>query len=139
LSWVLSFDRIPQGVAEGLVGVSVNPIVLLLLINLVLLAVGTFMDMTPAILIFTPIFLPVAVSLGIDPLHFGILMVLNLCIGLCTPPVGTVLFAGCGVAGVPVSRIARPLLPLYIAMLIALVVVVLFPSLTVALPKAFGL
>ena len=139
LSWVLSFDRIPQGVAEGLVGLTDNPIVLLLLINLVLLAVGTFMDMTPAILIFTPIFLPVAVSLGIDPLHFGILMVLNLCIGLCTPPVGTVLFAGCGVAGVPVSRIARPLLPLYVAMLVALAVVILFPSLTVALPKAFGL
>ena len=139
LSWVLSFDRIPQGVAEGMVGLTDNPIVLLLLINLVLLAVGTFMDMTPAILIFTPIFLPVAVSLGIDPLHFGIIMVLNLCIGLCTPPVGTVLFAGCGVAGVPVSRIVRPLLPLYVAMLIALVIVIVFPALTVALPQAFGL
>ena len=139
LSWVLSFDRIPQGVAEGLVGLSENPIVLLLLINLVLLAVGTFMDMTPAILIFTPIFLPVAVGLGIDPLHFGIIMVLNLCIGLCTPPVGTVLFAGCGVAGVPVSRIVRPLLPLYVAMLVALAVVVLVPELTLALPRAFGL
>lgn len=139
LSWVLSFDRIPQGVAEGLVGLTENPVVLLLMINVVLLVVGTFMDMTPAILIFTPIFLPVAVSLGIDPLHFGILMVLNLCIGLCTPPVGTVLFAGCGVAGVPVSRIARPLLPLYVAMLLALAVVILFPALTVALPRAFGL
>ena len=139
LSWVLSFDRIPQGVAEGMVGLTDNPIMLLLLINLVLLAVGTFMDMTPAILIFTPIFLPVAVGLGIDPLHFGIIMVLNLCIGLCTPPVGTVLFAGCGVAGVPVSRIVRPLLPLYIAMLVALLIVILFPSLTLALPAYFGL
>ena len=139
LSWVLSFDRIPQGVAEGLVGMTDNPIVLLLLINVVLLVVGTFMDMTPAILIFTPIFLPVAVGLGIDPLHFGIIMVLNLCIGLCTPPVGTVLFAGCGVAGVPVSRIVRPLLPLYVAMLLALLVVILVPSLTLALPAFFGL
>ena len=139
LSWVLSFDRIPQGVAEGLIGLTDNPVVLLLLINAVLLVVGTFMDMTPAILIFTPIFLPVAVKLGIDPLHFGIIMVLNLCIGLCTPPVGTVLFAGCGVAGVPVSRIVRPLLPLYAAMLIALLIVILVPALTVALPHYFGL
>ena len=139
LSWVLSFDRIPQGVAEGLIGLTENPVILLLLINLVLLAVGTFMDMTPAILIFTPIFLPVAVGLGIDPLHFGIIMVLNLCIGLCTPPVGTVLFAGCGVAGVPVSRIVRPLLPLYAAMLVALLLVILVPQLTTALPAYFGL
>jgi tripartite ATP-independent transporter DctM subunit len=139
LSWALSFERIPQEVGEALVAVSENPVVLLLLVNAVLLVVGTFMDMTPAILIFTPIFLPVAMELGVDPIHFGILMVVNLCIGLCTPPVGTVLFAGCGVAGVPVSGIVRPLLPLYIALLLALVVITFVPELTLWLPRVFGL
>ncbi|QXD14101.1 TRAP transporter large permease [Rhodocaloribacter litoris] len=139
LSWALSFERIPQEVGEALVSVSENPVVLLLLVNVMLLLVGTFMDMTPAILIFTPIFLPVAVQMGVDPVHFGILMVVNLCIGLCTPPVGTVLFAGCSVAGVPVSGIVRPLLPLYIALLLALLIVTFVPALTLWLPGVFGL
>ncbi len=139
LSWALSFERIPQEVGEALVAVSESPIVLLLLVNVMLLVVGTFMDMTPAILIFTPIFLPVAIEMGVDPVHFGILMVVNLCIGLCTPPVGTVLFAGCGVAGVSVSEIVRPLLPLYIALLLALLVVTFVPELTLWLPRLFGL
>ncbi len=138
LSWVLSYENIPQNVSRILLAVSDNEIVILLLINLILLSVGTFMDMTPAILIFTPIFLPVAVAMGIDPIHFGILMVLNLCIGLCTPPVGTVLFVGCGVAKVPITSIVRPLLPLYGAMLLALLVVTWFPAITLALPKWFG-
>ncbi|MDQ3309939.1 MAG: TRAP transporter large permease subunit, partial [Gemmatimonadota bacterium] len=94
MSWIMAYINLPQGVTSALIGLSNNPIVLLLIINLILLVVGTFMDMTPAVLIFTPIFLPVAVSLGIDPTHFGIIMVLNLCIGLCTPPVGSVLFIG---------------------------------------------
>ena len=89
LSWLLSYENIPQDISATLLALSENKIVILLLINLVLLVVGTFMDMTPAILIFTPIFLPVVTAMGVDPTHFGILMVLNLCIGLCTPPVGT--------------------------------------------------
>ena len=89
LSWIMSYENIPQTVSAALLGISSNPVVILIIINLVLLVVGIFMDMTPAVLIFTPIFLPVATSqLGMDPVHFGIMMVLNLCVGLCTPPVG---------------------------------------------------
>ncbi len=139
LSWLLSFENIPQDAANALIALSDNKIVLLLVINVLLLAVGTFMDMTPAILIFTPIFLPIVVTLGIDPLHFGILMVFNLCIGLCTPPVGTVLFAGAGIAKVPVTDVVRPLLPLYAAMLLALLVITFVPEITLFLPRVFGL
>jgi TRAP-type C4-dicarboxylate transport system permease large subunit len=101
--------------------------------------VGIFMDMTPAVLIFTPIFLPVAVELGMSPLHFGIMMVLNLCIGLCTPPVGSILFVGCAIAKTSISKIVRPMLPMYAAMLVALVLVTYIPELSEALPRFFGL
>jgi len=115
-----------------------NKILILLIINFVLLAVGTFMDMTPAVLIFTPIFLPVALNLGIDPIHFGIILVLNLCIGLCTPPVGTVLFVGLGVTQTPMTRVLRSLLPMYAAMIIALLLVTYLPELSLWLPRVFG-
>ena len=139
LSWVLSFENIPQDAANALISLSSNKIVILLIINVLLLVVGTFMDMTPAILIFTPIFLPIVVTLGIDPLHFGILMVFNLCIGLCTPPVGTVLFAGAGISRVPVTDVVRPLLPLYAAMLLGLLLVTFIPEITLVVPRLFGL
>ncbi|MGB5269186.1 MAG: TRAP transporter large permease subunit, partial [Eudoraea sp.] len=90
MSWALSFENIPQDISTGLLSISDNKIMILLIINLLLLFVGIFMDMTPAVLIFTPIFLPVVMKLGLDPVHFGIIMILNLCIGLCTPPVGSV-------------------------------------------------
>lgn len=138
LSWLLSYENIPQNLSAALLSLSNNDVVILLIINLVLLAVGTFMDMTPAILIFTPIFLPVVTAMGIDPLHFGILMVLNLCIGLCTPPVGTVLFVGCGVAKVSIADIVKPLLPLYVAMVVALLLVTFIPAITLWLPRALG-
>ena len=112
---------------------------ILLLINLVLLSVGIFMDMTPAVLIFTPIFLPVAVELGMSPLHFGIMMVLNLCIGLCTPPVGSILFVGCAIAKTSISRIVRPMIPMYVAMFVALMVVTYVPAVTLWLPRVLGL
>ncbi|MEQ8533646.1 MAG: TRAP transporter large permease subunit, partial [Imperialibacter sp.] len=117
MSWVLSYENIPQGVSEFLLHVTDNPVVLLLIINLMLLAVGTFMDMTPAVLIFTPIFLPVVVQMGMNPVHFGIVMVMNLCIGLCTPPVGSLLFVGCSVAGLSIQKVLKPLLPLFLAMI----------------------
>jgi tripartite ATP-independent transporter DctM subunit len=138
LSWVLSYEYIPQNITTALLDVSQNKIVILLIMNLVLLVVGTFMDMTPAILIFTPVFLPVAVTMGIDPLHFGIMMVMNLCIGLCTPPVGTVLFVGCGVARVSLTDIVRPLLPMYVAMLLALMLIIYVPEITLMVPRWFG-
>ena len=139
MSWVMSFENIPQGVSEALLSISDNKIVVLIIINLILLFVGIFMDMTPAVLIFTPIFLPVVTNLGVDPVHFGIMMVLNLCIGLCTPPVGSVLFVGCGVAGVSISKVIKPLMPLFIAMVIALLLITYIPELSLWLPGLFGL
>jgi len=138
MAWLLAYENVPQAVTEGLLAVTDNELLLFLMMNLLLLAVGTFMDMTPAVLIFTPIFLPVAMEMGIDPTHFGIVMVLNLCIGLCTPPVGSVLFVGVGVAETRIMTVVRPLLPLFIAMLIALALVTLVPGLTLWLPWLFG-
>ncbi len=138
MSWILSYENIPQSLSEVLLSISDNSLVILIIINLLLLFVGIFMDMTPAVLIFTPIFLPIVKSLGIDPIQFGIMMVLNLCIGLCTPPVGSVLFVGIGIANTSIERVIRPLLPLFIAMIIALVFIILFPAITLWLPQKFG-
>lgn len=140
LSWIMSYENIPQTVSRLLLAISDNPVVILLLINLILLAVGIFMDMTPAVLIFTPIFLPIAVQqLGMDPVNFGIMMVLNLCVGLCTPPVGSVLFIGCSVAGVRIDQVIRPLIPLFIAMVVVLLMVAFLPDLSLLIPRLFGL
>lgn len=138
ISWVMSYENIPLAVSEVLLGISDNPIVILLIINMILLMVGVFMDMTPAVLIFTPIFLPVVTQLGMDPVHFGIIMVLNLCIGLCTPPVGSVLFVGCGVANISIAKVIKPLMPLFIAMLATLLLVTYFPEISLWLPGLFG-
>jgi tripartite ATP-independent transporter DctM subunit len=139
MSWILAYENIPAIVANALVNLSDNPILILLLINIVLLMVGVFMDMTPAVLIFTPIFLPVAVELGMSPLHFGIMMVLNLCIGLCTPPVGSILFVGCAIAKTSIGRIVKPMLPMYFAMFVVLILVTYIPAFSEALPRYFGL
>jgi tripartite ATP-independent transporter DctM subunit len=138
MSWILSYENIPQTISATLVGMTDSVIVVLLLINIILLLVGTFMDMTPAILIFTPIFLPVVMELGITPLHFGIIMILNLSIGLCTPPVGSVLFLGCGIGKTSITNLIRPLLPFYMAMIIILMLVTYISELSLWLPKAFG-
>lgn len=138
MSWVMSFEEIPQTVSASLLALSDNKIIILLMINVILLAVGTFMDMTPAVLIFTPIFLPIVMELGIDPIHFGIIMILNLSIGLCTPPVGTVLFVGVGIAGTTISKVVKPLLPLFIAMIVALLLITYFPQISLWLPGLFG-
>ena len=139
MSWLLAYENIPEIVANTLLTLSDNPFVILLLINLILLMVGIFMDMTPAVLIFTPIFLPVAVELGMSPLHFGIMMVLNLCIGLCTPPVGSILFVGCAIAKTSISQIVRPMIPMYVAMFLALMLVTYVPEISESLPRFFGL
>ncbi len=138
MSWVMSYENIPQEVTAALLSFSDNPIVVMILINLILLFVGAFMDMTPAVLIFTPIFLPVATAMGIDPVHFGVIMVLNLCIGLCTPPVGSVLFIGVGVANTTIKKVVKPLMPLFLGMLISLILVIIFPFLSLWLPELFG-
>ena len=115
-----------------------DPLVFLLLLNVVALSMGLFLDLTPALLILTPLFLPVAVSYGIDPVHFGIVLLVNLCIGLCTPPVGSCLFVGSALADVPIGRVTRALLPFYAALLVALAAITLFPALSLWLPEAFA-
>lgn len=138
MSWVMSFENIPQQISEGLLALSDNKIVILLMINLILLLVGIFMDMTPAVLIFTPIFLPVAEQLGINPIHFGIIMVMNLCIGLCTPPVGSILFLGASISRLEIQKIVKPLLPLFAAMVAALMLVTFVEDLSLFLVRLFG-
>lgn len=139
MSWILAYENVPGMVSSGLLSISENPIVLLLLINLTLLLVGAFLDMTPAVLIFTPIFLPVAVDLGMSPLHFGIMLVLNLCIGLCSPPVGSLLFVSSAIGRTTIDAIVRPLLPMYAAMFVVLMVVTYVPAVAEWLPRALGL
>jgi tripartite ATP-independent transporter DctM subunit len=139
MSWVMSSEDIPQSISSALLSMSDNKFVILILINFILLFVGLFMDMTPAVLIFTPIFLPVVTALGIDPVHFGIIMVLNLCIGVCTPPVGSVLFIGVGVAKTSIAKVFIPLLPFFIAMVVGLIILTLFPQMTLWLPDLFDL
>ena len=138
LSWIMAYENIPQNVSEGLLSLSSNPFMILLIINMILLFVGIFMDMTPAVLIFTPIFLPIVTSMGVDPIHFGIIMVLNLSVGLCTPPVGSVLFIGCSVAGLGIDKVIKPLLPMFLAMVIVLLLVTYLPEISLWLPDKFG-
>lgn len=139
LSWVMSFENIPQTVSNGLLSLSSDPFIILIIINLILLFVGIFMDMTPAVLIFTPIFLPIVTAqLGLDPIHFGIIMILNLNVGLCTPPVGSVLFIGCSVANLKIQDLVKPLIPFYIAMIAVLLLVTFIPEISMWIPKAFG-
>jgi len=139
MSWVLSYENIPELISNAILSLSDNKIIILLLINFTLLFVGIFMDMTPAVLIFTPIFLPIVTQLGIDPVHFGIIMILNLCIGLCTPPVGSVLFVGVGVANTTIQKVLKPLIPLFLAMVFALLLVTYIPGLSLWLPSLFNL
>jgi len=138
MSWVLASENVPNLISTTLTELSPNPYVLLLLINLILLAVGTFMDMTPAVLIFTPIFLPIVQKIGIDPLHFGIIIIMNLCIGLCTPPVGTCLFLGCGVAETTVTKVIKHIIPFFIAMVATLLLCTYFEWFSLILPKLTG-
>ncbi|RPI68972.1 MAG: TRAP transporter large permease subunit, partial [Ignavibacteriales bacterium] len=138
MSWVMAYENIPQNVAQSLIALSDNPIVILVIINIILLLVGTFMDMTPAVLIFTPIFLPVVMHLGVNPIHFGIIMVMNLSIGLCTPPVGSVLFVGCSVAELSITKVIKPLIPMFLAMIAVLLLVTYLPDLSLFIPEFFG-
>ncbi|MCK5823911.1 MAG: TRAP transporter large permease [Ichthyobacteriaceae bacterium] len=139
MSWVMSYVNIPQTVSDMLLSVSDNKIIVLLLINFILLFVGTFMDITPAVLIFTPIFLPVVTALGVDPVHFGIILILNLSIGLVTPPVGTVLFVGASIAKVKIEDIFKSMLPLYFAMIIILLIVTYSEDVVMFVPRLLGM
>lgn len=136
--FVLSYLKVPAMITNFFLNVSDNPIVIMILINLLLLIAGMFMDMGVLILILTPILLPVATSIGVDPLHFGIIMILNLGIGLCTPPVGTSLMVGCAIADMPIEKSLKALLPFYAAMLALLMIITFVPELSLWLPRVFG-
>ncbi|HNS23039.1 MAG TPA: TRAP transporter large permease [Sedimentisphaerales bacterium] len=138
MAWVLASENVPQGISAALVSWTDNKALLLLMMNAILLVVGMFMDMTPAILIFTPIFLPIAEKLGVHPLHLGIIMIMNLCIGLCTPPVGTCLFLGCGIAETTVTKVMRPILPFFISLLVTLLLCTFVPEISLWLPEKLG-
>lgn len=139
LSFVLSFTGLPQAISNLMLGISSNKVVILLLINVILLIVGTFMDMAPALLIFTPIFLPVIRNIGMDPIQFGVMMVMNLSIGTVTPPVGSVLFVGCSVAKLRVEDVVKRLIPYFAAIVIGLLFVTFVPAISTWLPTVLGL
>lgn len=139
MSFAMSITGLPAEISSLILGVSDSPFTVLLIITLVLLIVGCFMDIGPAILIFTPIFLPITNSIGIDPIHFGIIMVFNLCIGTITPPVGTGLFIGAGIAKEKVENLILPLLPFYAVILLILALITYIPEITLFLPNALGL
>ena len=136
--WLLALEQVPARLFEALQTVSDNPLIILLIINVILLLLGTFMDMSPLIVITTPIFLPIAVNLGMDPVQFGIMLMINLGIGLVTPPVGSVLFVGCAVAKIRMEDTLRSIWPFYLALLLALLLVTYVPAVSMTLPTLFG-
>ena len=138
MAWVLAFTGIPSAISSALLGLSRNPVIILLIINVILLVVGTFMDITPAILIFTPIFLPVCQQFGMSSIQFGIMLVFNLCIGTITPPVGNILFVGVKVADTKIERILKPLLAYYGAIFLVLMLVTFVPRISMFLPTIMG-
>ncbi|GLQ73712.1 TRAP transporter large permease [Vibrio penaeicida] len=133
--YLLSFLSVPSLLADFILGLSDNPYVVLLAINILLLVLGMLMDMGVLILILTPILLPIAKTIGVDPIHFGIIMLLNLGIGVCTPPVGTSLMVGCGIGKVKIETTARHMLPFYLAMVVVLMLVTYMPAITLWLPS----
>ncbi len=138
MSWVMAFTGIPTAISNGLLGLTNNKFIILLIINILLLVVGTFMDMTPACLIFTPIFLPVCTALGMNTIHFGIMMIFNLCIGTITPPVGTTLFVGVRVGNVKIETVFKQLLVYFAAIFIVLLLVTYIPQISLWLPSLMG-
>lgn len=139
MSYAMSYTGIPAALSEMLLSLTDNKYVMLLIINIFLLILGMFLDLTPAVLIFTPIFLPIVTSMGMSPVHFGVMLILNLAIGSVTPPVGSVLFVGCSVGGVSIEQVTKYILPMFCAMVVALMLVVYIPACTLFLPGLCGL
>ena len=139
LGWVMSFNQIPQAVSAALMGLTENRFWILLIMNVILLVAGTFMDVTPAILIFTPLFLPIVKTFGMHPVHFGLILVYNLCIGNITPPVGNTLFVSIKVGRTTLARTIPYMLWYYAAILIGLMLVTYVPALSMGLPTLAGL
>ncbi|PCF93810.1 TRAP transporter large permease [Vreelandella nigrificans] len=139
MSFAMSITGLPTALSGIILGLSDNPVIVLLVITIMLLAIGCFMDIGPAILIFTPILLPITTQIGLDPVHFGIVMVFNLCIGTITPPVGTGLFVGAGIAKEKVENLIIPLLPFYLVIMATLILITYVPEITLFLPRLLGL
>lgn len=139
MAWVMAFTGIPDAISSAILAISTNKYIILLIINLILLGVGVFMDLTPAVLIFTPIFLPIVTHLGMDPIQFGIMLIFNLGIGNMTPPVGSVLFIGCGVGNVTIEEVVKPLLPFFVILVLVLMLVTFIPEISLIVPKLCGL
>ena len=139
LSFVMSFTGLPEAISHMVLGISNNKYVILLILNIFLLIVGTFMDMAPALLIFTPIFLPIVTALGMTPVQFGVMIVMNLSVGTITPPVGNVLFIGCSVAKLEVEDVLKRLLPFFAAIFAALLFITYVPAFSLWLPSILGL
>lgn len=136
--FMMSYLKVPNMLTEALMGISDNKYVILLIINIMLLVLGCFMDMVPLILLCTPILLPVVNSFGMTTTHFGVMMLYNLCVGLCTPPVGNALFVGCSVGKTTIERATKALIPLYVTMIVGLLLVTYVPALSTFLPGLMG-
>lgn len=136
--WLLAYLQVPKIITHGLMAITDNRIILLLLINLILLILGCIMDMAPLIIIVSPILVPVVEAFGMSPVHFGVVLIFNLAVGLCTPPVGSALFVGCSVGKIKVEAAVKAMLPMYLAMVICLLLVTFVPSISLFLPKLLG-
>lgn len=134
-AWMMSYLQVPGMITDALLNLSENPIIIMLIVNLILLFLGTIMDMAPLILIATPILLPVVRSIGMDPITFGVVMMLNLGVGLLTPPVGSTLFVGCSIGNAPIEKIAKSLMPFYAVLVIMVLLLSFVPALTLWLPN----
>lgn len=139
MSFVMSYTHIPQLIADAILSYIASPTAILMIMNVILLIVGCFMDPTPAVLIFTPIFLPIVKTFGMHAVHFGLMIVMNLCVGTLTPPVGAILFAGCRVGKVKIEEVIRLLLPFFGVILICLILVTYIPALSMTIPRLLGL
>ena len=139
MSFVMAYSGIPAAISAGIMSISTNKIVIFLLMNAILLIVGMFMDITPAILIFTPIFLPIAESLGMSTIQFGVMLIFNMCMGNITPPVGSVLFVGCGISKIRIEDVTKTLLPYFAVLFLLLLAVTYIPALSLAVPQLMGL
>lgn len=139
MSFVMAYSGIPAAISSGIMALSSNKYVIFLLMNVILLVVGMFMDITPAILIFTPIFLPIAQSFGMTEIQFGVMLIFNMCMGNMTPPVGSVLFVGCGISKISIESVAKKLVPYFIVLFLLLLAVTYIPALSEGLPRLMGL
>lgn len=139
MSWAMAFTGLPSLISEWMMSISDDPIMIFIMMNLILLVVGMFMDLTPAVLIFTPIFMPIATQLGMHPVHFAMMIIFNLCIGIATPPVGTALFVGCSVSGAKIESVIKSVIPFCALLIITLLAITFIPEISLTLPRMFGL